>query len=356
MKEYSSMNGVKRFYLEKENNPNLQEIYKEKGGNFVIENLAIGDILAWETPKTSSSCSMFGNIVSSRDLASKKYADLNQHYLFVYPKDVFLKNSFQNTNIVPTFLPQKQGYVQEHYYASSGIDVQEEYHTPLILDQKAIRTEAIKPLQWSYFAAWYKKLITPKIDENNKVVKAKVVEITQGKTSDLEKAKAIYYYITKNVKYINNRSIQTGMVPQLPSKVISSNLGDCKDVGTLFIAMCKEVNIKAIPILVATDYTYNPSLIPKNIFNHLMVKVTLQKENYFLDLTSSENPFGYHNEIGHAYLEITEDSTTTLQQFMYPSYYKKITKTNGTIKLNEKEATLQVKETKIGDVVTHITD
>lgn len=74
----------------------------------------------------------------------------------------------------------------------------------------------------------------------------KAAELCAGKSGTVEKAAAMFGYITSNVKYDKElaASVKSGYVPN-PDKTLESGKGICFDYASLFASMCRSQNIPA---------------------------------------------------------------------------------------------------------------
>ena len=74
----------------------------------------------------------------------------------------------------------------------------------------------------------------------------KAAELCAGKSGTVEKAAAMFGYITSNVKYDKKlaASVKSGYVPD-PDKTLESGKGICFDYASLFASMCRSQNIPA---------------------------------------------------------------------------------------------------------------
>lgn len=74
----------------------------------------------------------------------------------------------------------------------------------------------------------------------------KAAELCAGKSGTIEKAAAMFGYITSNVKYDKElaASVKSGYVPN-PDKTLESGKGICFDYASLFASMCRSQNIPA---------------------------------------------------------------------------------------------------------------
>jgi len=69
-------------------------------------------------------------------------------------------------------------------------------------------------------------------------------------------------------------------------------MGDCKDVSTLFVALCKEIGIDAKLTLVDTRVNGNRDMaLPSIEFDHAIARVLIDGKEYFIELTNDYNPF-----------------------------------------------------------------
>ena len=155
-----------------------------------------------------------------------------------------------------------------------------------------IRVTNIK--DWTFIADWYAELTYAKIRPDD-VVRNTVDELFAGKEglTEREEVQLIYEYVTNQIRYISVPFIQSGLIPQEASKTILTNQGDCKDVSSLFVAMCDLRGVDANLVLVNTrDQARAGLALPGIGFNHCIAKVDLEGQEYFVELTDENLPFG----------------------------------------------------------------
>lgn len=169
---------------------------------------------------------------------------------------------------------------------------------------------------WQFVADWYNNLATAKARSSYEI-KTLVNELFAGQQlNDTQKIKKIYQYITQNISYSSVSFRQSGIVPQSPATVINSRIGDCKDVSTLFVAMCKQVGIDAELVLVRTrDNGQNTLLLPSIDFNHCIAKTNVNGIENYIELTSNFLPFSSFNnqDIGAPILPINKNSNQLIK-------------------------------------------
>jgi tetratricopeptide (TPR) repeat protein len=146
---------------------------------------------------------------------------------------------------------------------------------------------------WTFVSNWYYDLAASK-SKGNLEVKEAVAKLFEGKTglSEMQKARMIYESIVTNIKYLSVAFLQSGLIPQKASHTLNTRLGDCKDVSTLFVAMCREVGIQADLVLIATrNQGKYQMLLPTIDFNHCIARLSSGGKTYFIELTSDKLPF-----------------------------------------------------------------
>lgn len=174
---------------------------------------------------------------------------------------------------------------------------------------------------WKFIADWYNNIASAKARGSYEIKKV-VKELFAGKENldPLAKVKMIYNYITTHIAYSSVSFRQSGIVPQNPATVINTRIGDCKDVATLFVTMCKEAGITASLALANTrDQGQKTLMLPSIEFNHCIAKATISNKDYWVELTSGTLPFNTFSTtfLGSNILEIN-GAASGITQF-YPN-------------------------------------
>lgn len=140
---------------------------------------------------------------------------------------------------------------------------------------------------------WY-NFLYKKAANSNDDFKTLVGQLTQGKSSDEEKMKAIYYWVQDNIRYIAFEEGYAGFVPQTAQEVFKNKYGDCKGMANLLTEMLKLAGFNAHFAWIGTreipyDRTQIQSLC---VDNHAICVAYLKGQAYFLDGTEKYAPFG----------------------------------------------------------------
>jgi tetratricopeptide (TPR) repeat protein len=147
---------------------------------------------------------------------------------------------------------------------------------------------------WAFIANWYSELTHAKVQPDD-YVEQEVAELfaKKGSLTKREEVELIYDYVVSNIRYISVPFLQSNFIPQRSSKTLTTGQGDCKDVSSLFVAMCEVRGIDANLVLVSTrDQARSELALPGTGFNHCIAKVNLEEKDYFVELTDENLPFG----------------------------------------------------------------
>ncbi len=139
---------------------------------------------------------------------------------------------------------------------------------------------------------WYKYLYT-KCENNPDDLKAKVTELTNGKATDIDKVKSIFYWVQDNIRYIAFEDGLAGFIPATAQDVFKSKYGDCKGMANLMTEMLKLAGLQAYMTWIGTRHLpYDYSLPSLAVDNHCISTVVIGGKDYFLDGTEKYIPFG----------------------------------------------------------------
>lgn len=121
--------------------------------------------------------------------------------------------------------------------------------------------------------------------------KDRIAPLIAGKTDSLEKAKAVYAYIQKNIKW--NGVISPESFYGI-GKALDDHVGNSGDINLALIAALGAAGIKADAVLLSTrEHGFLNKLYPLyENFNYLVAMVNIGGTNYFLDATDQYMPFG----------------------------------------------------------------
>lgn len=123
------------------------------------------------------------------------------------------------------------------------------------------------------------------------IFKYLIPEITKGSSTDLDKAKAIYNYIKKQIKW---NSYYGKYAEDNIKKALDDRSGNVADVNLSLIAALSAAGLDAEAVILSTrdNGTVNKLYPVMSDFNYLIAKVNIAGKSYLLDATEPLLPFG----------------------------------------------------------------
>ncbi|MGH8550612.1 MAG: DUF3857 domain-containing protein [Methylococcales bacterium] len=116
-------------------------------------------------------------------------------------------------------------------------------------------------------------------------------EITKGKKTTYDQAKALYEWVAENISYAGHCIGVGAVVPRGTDFVLDNKMGDCKDHATLLEALLAAKKISSTQALINSGSIYNLPKIPVvSMVNHVMNYIP--SLSLYVDATSESTPFG----------------------------------------------------------------
>ncbi len=122
---------------------------------------------------------------------------------------------------------------------------------------------------------------------------AQLSRITEGKTTDADKIKAVYYWVQDNIRYIAYEDGYSGYIPTSAQDVLAKKYGDCKGMANLLTEFLKLAGFDAHFAWIGTRHIpYAQSLPALCVNNHAISVLNYSGKTYYLDGTEKYVPFG----------------------------------------------------------------
>ena len=116
-------------------------------------------------------------------------------------------------------------------------------------------------------------------------------DLTQNAHTPREQAKALYDWVSQNIKFAGNCVGHGSVVPHDADVVLANKMGDCKDHTTLLQALLATKGIASTPTLINAENAYTLSEAPCiEAFNHVISYIPSM--DLYADSTSPYTPFG----------------------------------------------------------------
>ena len=125
--------------------------------------------------------------------------------------------------------------------------------------------------------------------EADPALAATVERIRKASPDKLSQAVAALEVVQEEIGYLANGMNGGNYLPQSPAETWEKRYGDCKAKTLLLLAILRDLDIEAEGFMVSTELgDAVPTLLPMpGAFNHILVRATIDGQEYFLDGTSA---------------------------------------------------------------------
>jgi tetratricopeptide (TPR) repeat protein len=139
---------------------------------------------------------------------------------------------------------------------------------------------------WEEVGKWKEKLRADCWVCNDELRKA-VADITKNITDPAGKARALTYWLRRNVRYVSAGE-KHDYTPHPPAQVYANRCGDCKDTSQMLAVMLREAGI---PVELVTLGTHDDGQVlddvPSPWGTHAILLATIDGKEHWIDTTSS---------------------------------------------------------------------
>jgi len=155
------------------------------------------------------------------------------------------------------------------------------------------KSAAVAGHNFTYFAtlddqyAWYRDLVK-NLNNNNDAISAKAKELTTGLAADMDKIKAVFYYVQDNIRYIAFENGIAGFRPERAEEVLRKKYGDCKGMANLTKALLTSLGYDARLCWLGTNHiAYDYQTPSMAVDNHMICALNYKGKITYLDATES---------------------------------------------------------------------
>ncbi|PRX18130.1 transglutaminase superfamily protein [Orenia metallireducens] len=210
-----------------------------------------------------------------------------KRFVLKVPIDKKINYRGRFTDLKPTITENKG--VTEYVWADKDIAaiIKESWMPPLMDVAPIIKFSTLD--SWSQVSKWYQGLIDNQYDVNDEL-RDKIKELIKGANSEEEKIKALYNYVTSQIRYVGLQFGESGYKPYPAVETFENKYGVCKEKATLLIAMLREIGVEAEPVVINRSYNPDLEIVSPSQFNHMIVY--LPKKNQYLDPTNNGTMYG----------------------------------------------------------------
>jgi hypothetical protein len=254
---------------------------------YFLEDIRPGDIVEYSYSRMGSNPLFSSHYFNQMNFQGSFALNKISHRLLTSPGHVFTIKQF-NTTIEPTVRDISDSLREWTWVAiDPQVSLDEEFQPEWFRPNAYIEVSDFR--NWGEVAA----LITPLFslpDELEDSIPEEMVELVKSwKGEPVERALAALRFVQDEVRYLGFEEGIMGHKPHDPLLVFQHRFGDCKDKTFLLHTFLQLMGISSTPVLVgASEGKALCERLPNpNAFNHIILRITIEAVEYWVDSTMS---------------------------------------------------------------------
>lgn len=260
----------------------------EMGGKMFLPDVRMKKIIFPEI-EIGSSIEYITTLKLSKFFISGRFADMGifeddepireMTYTLEFPKSMEMKYVVKNGKLAFSG-EEKEGRAVYKWSARNVPRIIKEPLMPSIMEVATMLVISNIP-SWQEVSRWYWEISEPSVVADS-AIKDKVHELTDTLETQEEKIRAIFDFISMEVRYLRTEAIskEKGIDPAPAPLTFERKWGVCRDKAALFVAMAKEIGVEANIVLIDVSY-HTPNEIPNPLFEHAIVGIKKQDGSYY---------------------------------------------------------------------------
>ena len=267
-----------------------------------VRNLQVGDRLEWEATLVRTKAEAPGQFWGGESFLEEAVV-LSQKVELRVPKDSPVRVWSGSRKAVESSTDKEKVYVWENAQLKPTVgkeaEAEKERKKKEVFtaeQEQEFHEGKFQDVAWSTFSSWeavgkwYHDLEVERVVPDDEV-KAKVAELTAGKTTQEEKVKAVYSYVSTQIRYIGVAFGIGRYQPHRAVEVLQNQYGDCKDKHTLLASMLMVLGLHPDAVLIGAGVRFNEALPSPAAFNHLITRFDMNGKEVWLDSTAEVAPY-----------------------------------------------------------------
>ena len=248
-------------------------------------NLQVGDAFEVKWTVRGKNREFDGNFFSRYTFGDDNTPVLLDEFRVRVPKNKTLKHATVNGH-ADLVITEVEGEKLYHWAVRNRAELPRDEDRP---SKEELRLQVVVSTfpTWEAVGQWKQKLraecwkCTPEIRKT-------VEDVTRGKETQIEKAKALTYWVRRHVRYLSRGPGGLGYTPNLPHQVLNNRYGDCKDQAQLLAVMLREIGLPVwlVTLGTADDGQVLPE-VPSPWGSHAILLTKIDGRDYWIDTTVS---------------------------------------------------------------------
>jgi tetratricopeptide (TPR) repeat protein len=268
------------------------EVYEaEKELVISFPNLQVGDLYEVKWTTRGKHPENAGHFFLRYNFGSTSYPTLRDELQVILPKDKKLQYASVNRPVQPTIREAKGE--RSYVWSLSNEPLLPKDNDLPPREELRIQVMCSTFPSWEAVGQWKQKLradcwtCTPEV---RKVVEA----VTRGLKTPVEKARALTYWVRRNIRYVSVVSSSHRYTPSTPAVVVGNLFGDCKDQAQLLAVLLREagLDVRQVTLGIRGDGQIVPA-VPSPWGTHAILLVSIDGKDHWIDTTSTLGAWDY---------------------------------------------------------------
>lgn len=252
--------------------------------------LEIGDVIEFEVLVEDTQPSFFGDYFGDVVAFGMPSECADFRYTLLVPEERPIYFRPVNLNVQPQEEKTPDGRFKTYRWRLQNLPALDSEPDMPALDLVVPSLEISTFRDWQAFSVWYWNLIK-KQHVADDAIRQKVRQLTEGRSDEWEKIRAIYGFVTNEIRYVAWEFGVHGYLPYSATQIFHRRFGDCKDKALLLNVMLGELGIQGRPVLIYAEDQRNRTELPFPLverFNHCISQVTRADGSVlYLDATAT---------------------------------------------------------------------
>lgn len=166
-------------------------------------------------------------------------------------------------------------------------------------EQQNAHESRTKPpdIQLTSFAGWNEVVLRyvnlARSSDASADVREKTQELVKGATTDVDKARALYEYVSKDIRSVVPPADFAALQPLPPANVLANGYGDSLDKHLLLATMLKAAGIPSNTVLIPSGRKLDPELPSPGQFDRVLTLALAAGTPVWLDPADEVAPYGF---------------------------------------------------------------
>ncbi|MBI1916546.1 MAG: tetratricopeptide repeat protein, partial [Planctomycetes bacterium] len=244
----------------------------------------VGDVIEVKWSVRGRNPEYFGHFCTRYAFGADEYPVVRDEFRVRLPVSRTFRHAVVGGRVEPQ-VSERDGFRLYRWGGDNFRQLSKDEDRPSV-EESRLRVACSTFASWDEVAAW-KRRLRANCWECTKEIKQVVEEVTKGLKGPAEKARALTYWVRRNVRYLSTGEKHL-YTPHRPAEVLANRLGDCKDTSQLLAVMLKHAGLEASLVTLGTrDDGQVLEAVPSPWGTHGILLLTIEGKEHWVDTTAT---------------------------------------------------------------------